>query len=88
MITSNAHIEVTVDPTADKSVAQAEFYADGQPALKVYLDAESATDQFEDILNKFTCFAPEWKTVIWRYMSNFIKSKGYKIIEDGVVKPQ
>lgn len=60
----------------------------GSTEVTVEYGVDAAMDQFEDILNKFTCLPQEYKTLTWSLINNFLRSHGYKIAEDGGVIPQ
>ena len=57
-------------------------------SMEVTYGREEAADQFEDILNKWTCLPQEDRTLYWNLISRFVKSFGYKIVEDGGLIPQ
>ena len=88
MTTENKDIEIVIDPRNFKTDADITFRQDEMPKLKLTIGCIDAVDQMEDLLDKFTCLDSEFKLLLWKYIDNFVRSRGYKIVEDGAVVPQ
>lgn len=88
MTTENPNIEITIDPNTQKTHGAVMFTQDQEPQMIITVGCIDAADQMEDLLNKFTCLPSEMKTLVWKYLTNFVYSHGYKIIETGSVESQ
>lgn len=88
MTTENPNIEIVIDPTTYETSSSILFSHGEEPKMLVTVGCIDAADQMEDLLNKFTCLPPDMKTLVWKYLSNFVTSRGWKIVEAGGVIPQ
>lgn len=88
MTTENPNIEIVIDADNYKTSSSILFPYGEEPKMLVTVGYIDAADQMEDLLNKFTCLPPEVKTLVWKYLTNFIYSHGYKVVEAGSVIPQ
>lgn len=88
MTTENPNIEIVIDSNGYKTSSSILFSHGEEPKMLVTVGCIDAADQMEDLLNKFTCLPPEVKTLVWKYLTNFIYLHGYKVVETGSVIPQ
>ena len=73
---------------ADAATVKMETNHLGITDVAVEYGVNVAMDQFEDILNKFSCIPTEYKTLVWQLISRFLREHGYRIVEDGGIVPQ